>query len=154
MLFSSPHPSNPIHCTTALHLSLTCYWCWQNDLQQTRADIFQVADGEEIKTASRTSWAAIYGECSPGNNVLGFASNLIFVLLSLCTIICIISPSTRLGLAPSYLTPKWPTSMIFIGPRCPWSDLCVRMSVRHKQRLCRLNWCDSGWWGNQLNTNW
>ena len=30
-----------------------------------------MADGEEIKTASRTSWAAIYGECSPGNNVLG-----------------------------------------------------------------------------------
>ena len=34
------------------------------------------------------------------------------------------------------------------------SDLWVRMSVRHKQSLCRLNWCDSGWWGYQLNTNW
>ena len=27
-------------------------------------------------------------------------------------------------------------------------------SVRHSERLCRLNWCDSGWWGYQLNTNW
>ena len=42
---------------------------------------------------------------------------------------------------------------IFIGPRCPWSDLCVRMSGC-PYTLLRLNWCDSGWWGYQLNTNW
>ena len=35
---------------------------------------------------------------------------------------------------------------IFIGPRCPWSDLCVRMSVRQSKRFVKLNWCDSGWW--------
>ena len=34
------------------------------------------------------------------------------------------------------------------------SDLWVRMSVRPSERLLRLNWCDSGWWGYQLNTNW
>ena len=43
---------------------------------------------------------------------------------------------------------------LFIGPRCPWSDLCVRMSQTNYMTLCRLNWCDSGWWGYQLNTNW
>ena len=26
--------------------------------------------------------------------------------------------------------------------------------VRPSLMLCRLNWCDSGWWGYQLNTNW
>ena len=34
------------------------------------------------------------------------------------------------------------------------SDLWVRMSPTNKQRFVRLNWCDSGWWGYQLNTNW
>ena len=34
------------------------------------------------------------------------------------------------------------------------SDLWVRMSLREWDTLCRLNWCDSGWWGYQLNTNW
>ena len=34
--------------------------------------------------------------------------------------------------------------MIFIGPRCPWSDLCVRMSVTNSETFVRLNWCDSG----------
>ena len=44
---------------------------------------------------------------------------------------------------------------LVIGPRCPWSDLCVRMSVRPSVReVVKLNWCDSGWWGYQLNTNW
>ena len=27
-------------------------------------------------------------------------------------------------------------------------------SVRHKLTFVKLNWCDSGWWGYQLNTNW
>ena len=47
---------------------------------------------------------------------------------------------------------------LFIGPRCPWSDLCVRMSLRQWvsewDTLLRLNWCDSGWWRYQVNTNW
>ena len=30
----------------------------------------------------------------------------------------------------------------------------VRPSVTNYKTLCRLNWCDSGWWGYQLNTNW
>ena len=34
------------------------------------------------------------------------------------------------------------------------SDLWVRMSVTHYKRFVRLNWCDSGWWGYLLNTNW
>ena len=34
------------------------------------------------------------------------------------------------------------------------SDLWVRMSITPYATLCRLNWCDSGWWGYQLNTNW
>ena len=34
------------------------------------------------------------------------------------------------------------------------SDLWVRMSVRLSQTFFRLNWCDSGWWRYQLNTNW
>ena len=34
------------------------------------------------------------------------------------------------------------------------SDLWVRMSVRPSDTFLRLNWCDSGWWGYQLNTNW
>ena len=33
------------------------------------------------------------------------------------------------------------------------SDLWVRMSVC-PYTFCILNWCDSGWWGYQLNTNW
>ena len=27
------------------------------------------------------------------------------------------------------------------------SDLWVLMSVTQSKRFCRLNWCDSGWWG-------
>ena len=27
------------------------------------------------------------------------------------------------------------------------SDLWVLMSVRPYKKFCRLNWCDSGWWG-------
>ena len=34
------------------------------------------------------------------------------------------------------------------------SDLWVRMSQTNKQTFVRLNWCDSGWWGYQLNNNW
>ena len=34
------------------------------------------------------------------------------------------------------------------------SDLWVLMSVTPYKRFCRLNWCDSGWWGYQLNTSW
>ena len=46
------------------------------------------------------------------------------------------------------------SSLVFIGPRCPWSDLWVLMSVRPSKTFCRLNWCDSCWWGYQLNTDW
>ena len=43
---------------------------------------------------------------------------------------------------------------IFVGPRCPWSDLWVRVSVRHWVMFVKLwNWCDSIWWRYQLNTN-
>ena len=38
---------------------------------------------------------------------------------------------------------------IFIGPRYPWSDLWVRVSLTHAT-FCRLNWCDSGCWRYQL----
>ena len=38
------------------------------------------------------------------------------------------------------------------------SDLWVRMSVRPSVRkwdtFVKLNWCDSGWWRYQVNTNW
>ena len=33
------------------------------------------------------------------------------------------------------------------------SDLWVRMSVPPSETLLRLNWCDSGWWRYQLNTD-
>ena len=46
----------------------------------------------------------------------------------------------------------------FYRTQVTWSDLCVRMSVclsvTNKLTFVRLNWCDSGWWGYQLNTNW
>ena len=43
--------------------------------------------------------------------------------------------------------------VFFIGPRYPWSDLWVWLSLT--MRGCwRLNWCDSGWWRYQVNTNW
>ena len=34
------------------------------------------------------------------------------------------------------------------------SDLWVRMSVSNWDTFSRLNWCDSGWWRYQVNTNW
>ena len=46
------------------------------------------------------------------------------------------------------------TQEIFIGPRYPWSDLCVRMSLRQWDTFVKLNWCYSGWWRYQVNTNW
>ena len=61
----------------------------------------------------------------------------------------------------SPLSPKWQASLppghrhlgniaiaiviaIFIGPRCPWGPIYVSVS---DTTMCRLNWCDSGWWG-------
>ena len=45
--------------------------------------------------------------------------------------------------------------LIFIGPRCPWGPIygsgCLSLT---KRPICRLNWCDSGCWRYQLNTNW
>ena len=35
-----------------------------------------------------------------------------------------------------------------------WVRMSVRMSVCLSDTLLRLNWCDSGWWRYQLNTNW
>ena len=35
-----------------------------------------------------------------------------------------------------------------------WSDLCVWLSLTDWATLCKLNWCDSSWWGYQLNSNW
>ena len=34
------------------------------------------------------------------------------------------------------------------------SDLWVRLSVTNWDTLLKLNWCDSGWWRYQVNTNW
>ena len=36
------------------------------------------------------------------------------------------------------------------------SDLWVRVSetIKLRESFCRLNWCDSGWWRYQVNTNW
>ena len=48
--------------------------------------------------------------------------------------------------------PGW---FLFIGPRCPWSDLWVCFSLTNKlSHLLKLNWCDSSWWRYKLNTNW
>ena len=49
--------------------------------------------------------------------------------------------------------------MFFIGPRCPWGPIygsgCLSLTDSLSPRpLCRLNWCDSGWWRYKLNTNW
>ena len=47
-------------------------------------------------------------------------------------------------------------SCIFIGPRCPWGPIygsgCLKLT--DWESFCKLNWCDSGWWIYQLNTNW
>ena len=37
------------------------------------------------------------------------------------------------------------------GVRSMGPDVCPSLTPR---RCVRLNWCDSGWWGYQLNTNW
>ena len=34
------------------------------------------------------------------------------------------------------------------------SDIWVWVSQTNWATFCRLNWCDSGWWRYQLNTNW
>ena len=46
--------------------------------------------------------------------------------------------------------------VIVIGPRCPWSDLWVCLSLSNwvSIPLCKLNWCDSSWWRYKLITNW
>ena len=38
------------------------------------------------------------------------------------------------------------TQMSLVRSLCP--------DVRHSMMFLRLNWCDSGWWGYQVNTNW
>ena len=47
---------------------------------------------------------------------------------------------------------------VFIGPRPPWSDLCVWLSQTHwvsKRGCAKLYWCESGWRYNyKLDTNW
>ena len=48
----------------------------------------------------------------------------------------------------------WGKKSLFIGPRCPWSDLWVLVSLTNKLTLLKLYWVDSGWWSYQLNTNW
>ena len=46
----------------------------------------------------------------------------------------------QLSFTPAHLCPeKKILCKIFIGPRCPWSDLCVRMSVRLSQTFVKLN---------------
>ena len=39
--------------------------------------------------------------------------------------------------------------MVYLG-----SDLWIQVSLTNNQTFVRLNWCDSGWWRYQLNTNW
>ena len=46
-------------------------------------------------------------------------------------------------------------SRVFIGPRSlDRSDLWVWLSETKWARFVKPNWCDSGWWRYQLNTNW
>ena len=58
------------------------------------------------------------------------------------------------------LSPRFSASRsipaFFIGPRCPWGPIygSGSLSLTDSKTLCRLNWCDSGWWRYQLNTNW
>ena len=52
-----------------------------------------------------------------------------------------------------------PLFEIFIGPRTGKPGVrslgpSVRLSVRLSKTFVKLNWCDSGWWRYQLNTNW
>ena len=44
----------------------------------------------------------------------------------------------------------------FYRTQVSWSDLCVWMSLSEwvSETKYKLNWCDSGWWRYQLNTNW
>ena len=51
-----------------------------------------------------------------------------------------------LVLFPIFQNLKWgPFSLVFFGPRCPWGPIygsgCLWL-----EDLCRLSWCDSGWW--------
>ena len=44
---------------------------------------------------------------------------------------------------------------LFIGPRCPWGPIYGSSSLSQTERgLSRLNWCDSGCWRYQLDSNW
>ena len=55
-------------------------------------------------------------------------------------------------LFPDFSILTWYKIYIFIGPRYRWSDRWVRVSETEWETFFRLNWCDSGWWRYQLNT--
>ena len=62
------------------------------------------------------------------------------------------------AISPNFpiFTPIFPYLPLFIGPRCPWGPIYgfASLSLSDWDTFLKLNWCDSGWWKYQLNTNW
>ena len=104
--------------------------------------------GETVQGADRLCLCCLAGAAAP------FLSSVTFCLVTISQI------ERQQMIKLSNLTCiDWQCTLVdrfIIGPRCPWGPIygSGSLSQTNWDTFCRLNWCDSGWWRYQLDTNW